>query len=118
MTTMAGLFRRSEEHGGREPFNLAARWLERRRSINMDTPLNFASTCDIIGGNSGSPTVNRQGEFVGIIFDGNIQSLTEDLAYDDMQSRALSVHSAGILEALRKVYGAGALADELVSGHR
>ena len=84
----------------------------------MDTPLNFASTCDIIGGNSGSPTVNRQGEFVGIIFDGNIQSLPEDLYYEDVQSRSLSVHSAAIIEALRKVYGVNALADELVSGHR
>ena len=68
--------------------------------------------------NSGSPTVDRKGEFVGIIFDGNIQSLPEDLYYEDVQMRALSVHSAGILEALRKVYGVNALADELVSGHR
>jgi hypothetical protein len=118
MTTMAGLFRRSKEHGGREPFDLAPRWAEREQALNLDTPLNFVSTCDIIGGNSGSPTVDRKGEFVGIIFDGNIQSLTEDLAYDDVQSRALSVHSAGIIEALRKVYGVGALADELVNGHR
>jgi V8-like Glu-specific endopeptidase len=76
------------------------------------------STCDIIGGNSGSPTVNQKGEFVGIIFDGDIQSLSADLAYDGVQSRAVSVHSAGILEALRKVYGVTPLADELVNGHR
>ena len=87
-------------------------------ALDLSTPLNFANTCDTVGGNSGSPTVNTRGEFVGIVFDGNIQSLTEDEAYDDVQSRTLSVHSAGIIEALRKVYGAGSLADELLSGHR
>ena len=76
------------------------------------------STADIIGGNSGSPVVNPAGEFVGIIFDGNLQSLSADYGYEDVQSRALSVHSAGILEALRKVYDVPALADELVNGHR
>ena len=118
MTTFAGLYRRSEEHGNREPFDLPPGWAEKKPALDLDTPLNFVSTCDTVGGNSGSPTVNAKGEFVGIIFDGNIQSLTEDQAYDDVQSRSLSVHSAGIIEALRKVYGAGSLADELVNGHR
>jgi S1-C subfamily serine protease len=76
------------------------------------------STCDIIGGNSGSPTVNRAGEFVGIIFDGNIQSLSADYYYEDVQSRALSVHSAAIIEVLRKVYDVPALAEELLNGKR
>ena len=118
MTTIAGLYQRSEEHKGREPFDLPQRWVDKKQALNLDTPFNFVTTCDIIGGNSGSPTVDRKGEFVGIIFDGNIQSLPEDLYYEDVQMRALSVHSAGILEALRKVYGVNALADELVSGHR
>ena len=69
-------------------------------------------------GNSGSPSVNQAGEFIGIIFDGNLQSLSGDFGYEDVQARALSVHSAGILEALRQVYEVPALANELVNGRR
>lgn len=68
---------------------------------------------DIIGGNSGSPVINRAGEFVGIIFDSNLQGLTADYMYDDTSARAISVHSSGIREALRSIYGAGELADSL-----
>jgi S1-C subfamily serine protease len=71
------------------------------------------STCDIIGGNSGSPTIDRKGEFVGIIFDGNIESLALDYFYTDEQSRAVSVDARGILVALKKVYEAGPLVEEL-----
>jgi hypothetical protein len=112
-TTFEGLFRRSAEHNNKPPFDLPERWIKRKSKINLKTPLNFVNTADIIGGNSGSPVVNRAGEFVGIIFDGNIQSLVSDFYYTEKQSRALAVHSQGIIEALRKVYDAGPLADEL-----
>jgi hypothetical protein len=112
-TTFAGAFQHAEEHGSKPPFNLAASWPKMKSKLNLETPLNYVSTADIIGGNSGSPTVNKAGEVVGIIFDGNIQSLVLDFYYDDRQSRAVSVDSRGIIEALRKIYGADALANEL-----
>jgi hypothetical protein len=118
MTTIAGLYARSAAQHNKEPFDLPPRWLAKKAAVDLNTPYNFVSTADIIGGNSGSPVVNRAGEFVGIIFDGNIQSLSGDYGYEDVQARALSVHSAGILEALRKVYEVPALANELVNGHR
>lgn len=118
LTTFAGLYQRSAEMNNKPPFDLPARWLKKKDALNLTTPFNFVSTADIIGGNSGSPVVNRAGEFVGIIFDGNLQSLVLDFAYDDVQARALSVHSSAILEALNKVYGVKDLARELVTGRR
>ena len=115
-TVMGGMYQRAAEMEYRPPFDLPKRWLDRRRAVGAKVPFNFVGTHDIIGGNSGSPVVNRAGEFVGIIFDGNIQSLVLDFAYDDVQARAVSVHSAGILEALRSVYGAKALVSELTAG--
>ncbi|MDX2186153.1 MAG: S46 family peptidase [Opitutaceae bacterium] len=112
-TQMAGKFSRSEVMGGKEPFDLPKSWTDARSRMNLQTPYNFVSTCDIIGGNSGSPTLNRNAEFVGIIFDGNIQSLRLDFDYDDVEARAVSVDAQGILEALRKVYDADDLADEV-----
>lgn len=112
-TTMGGTFKHAEAHGSKEPFELPDSWLKNRDKLKADTPFNFVSTADIIGGNSGSPVVNKTGELVGIIFDGNIQSLVLDFMYSDAQARAVSVHSSGIQEALRKIYNAGALADEL-----
>jgi hypothetical protein len=118
ITTIAGLYQRSAEHGDREPFDLPQSWVDKKAAVNMDTSLDFVTDCDIIGGNSGSPTVNGKGEFVGIIFDGNIESLPGDLAYDGVKARSVSTASSAILEALRKVYGVTPLADELVNGHR
>ena len=89
-----------------------------RITLDLDTPLNFVSTCDIIGGNSGSPVVNRASQFVGIIFDGNLSSLSWDYAFNDRQGRALAVASPAILEALKNVYRAKELCRELVNGHR
>ena len=113
-TTMEGMYARSDAHAGREPFDLPARWLTQKGKLKLATPMNFVSTCDIIGGNSGSPTLNRTGEFVGIIFDGNIQSLVADFAYTETQSRAVSVDARAIIEALRNVFDAGEIADELL----
>jgi hypothetical protein len=115
LTNFAGLFQRGAEHNNQPPFDIPKRWLDRKSKLNPNTPFNFVSDADIIGGNSGSPVVNKANEFVGIIFDGNIQSLALDVAYSDKQARAVSVDSAAISEALRKVYDANALADELES---
>ena len=109
----AGLYDRSAQQQGCPPFDLPRRWIKRKAALRLATPFNFAGTHDIIGGNSGSPVVNRAGEFVGIIFDGNIHSLSLDFAYSDTAARSVSVHSAGILEALDKVYGARNLVREL-----
>ena len=112
----SGAFQRSDEHNNQPPFNLPKRWLDQKEKINLDTPYNFVSTVDIIGGNSGSPVFNRDAELVGIIFDGNLQSLVWDFVYNDVQGRAVAVHSSAIIEALQKIYNAQPLADELIKG--
>lgn len=113
LTDFAGLYARAAEHKNQPPFDLPQRWVDRKAKLNLKTPLDFVTDADIIGGNSGSPVVNKANEFVGIIFDGDIQSLALDVAYSDKQARAVSVDSAAISEALRKVYDAAPLADEL-----
>jgi len=112
-TTMGGAYEHAAEHGSTTPYQLPASWLNSKSNLNLQTPLNYVSTADIIGGNSGSPTVNKAGEVVGIIFDGNIQSLVWNFVYTDVQGRAVHVDSRAIIEAMRKIYGAAALADEL-----
>ena len=113
-TNIGGAYEHAAEHSNQPPYNLPESWITAKSQLNLKTSLNFVSTADIIGGNSGSPTVNKSGEVVGIIFDGNIQSLAWNFAYSDKQARAVSVDSRGIQEALRKIYGAAALADELM----
>lgn len=113
-TQMGGMFTRSEERKSTPPFDLPASWTAARSRMKTDTPFNFIHTCYSIGGNSGSPTLNRNGEFVGILFDGNIHSLVWNYAYSDQVARSVSVDVRGILEALRSVYGADALVKELV----
>jgi hypothetical protein len=112
-TSFEGLYQRSAEHENKPPFDLPRRWIDKKSNLNLATQFNFVSDADIIGGNSGSPVVNKANEFVGIIFDGNIQSLVLDCIFSDKQARAVSVDSAAISEALRKVYEANDLADEL-----
>ncbi len=112
-TDFEGLYARSAERDNVDPWELPARWLERKDRLELDTEYNNVSTCDIIGGNSGSPVINAKCEVVGLIFDGNIQSLVLDIAYEDGQARAVSVDSRGILEALEKVYDSSELVSEL-----
>jgi hypothetical protein len=111
-TDLAGAFRR---HTGSAPYALPATWLEGRNRLRLDQPYNFVSTHDITGGNSGSPVINRRGELVGLIFDGNIHSLAGDLWYDGTQNRAVSVHAGAIVVALEKLYDAGHLIREMQS---
>jgi hypothetical protein len=113
ITTFYGLYDRAYSFGLKFPYNLPARYLERRSRLDLTGPLNFVSTCDIIGGNSGSPVVNKQGELVGLIFDGNIESLVGDFVYYEANNRAVAVHSNAIIEVLRDLYDASPLADEL-----
>jgi hypothetical protein len=113
-TNFQGMYERSAEHNYKEPFDLPQRWIDKKEKLALTTPFNFVSDADIIGGSSGSPVVNKAGEFVGIIFDGNIQSLVLDCIFTDKQARAVSVDSAAIIEALRNVYEAQPLVDELL----
>lgn len=116
-TTIAGAFAHADAHGNKDPYELPESWHAAKASgtLKLDTPLNFISTADIIGGNSGSPVVNRQNEVVGLIFDGNIQSLVLDFGYDDKIARAVSVDSRGIMEALKSIYKAERLVKELTA---
>ncbi|MBK7259863.1 MAG: S46 family peptidase [Ignavibacteriae bacterium] len=112
-TTLFGLYDRAYSFDLKGAFDLPQRYLDRIGSLDLKTPVNFVSTCDIIGGNSGSPVINAKGEYVGLIFDGNIESLPGRFLYAEKANRAVSVHSAYIIHSLRKLYDAAPLADEL-----
>jgi len=114
-TTLGGLYARADSFKQEFPYNLPQRWLDKKSAIDLNTPFNFVSTNDIIGGNSGSPTINQNGELVGLIFDGNIQSLVGDFMYDPSINRAISVDSRGMLEVLKKVFGANEIVAELTA---
>lgn len=109
-TTFAGLFAKGTD---REPYIIPPSWLKAKSRLNLQTHFNFVTTADTHGGNSGSATVNTNGEIVGILFDGNLESLPNRFVYTDRQSRSVHVSSEGIIEALRNVYGASALLREL-----
>lgn len=113
MTTLYGLYDRAVGFGQKPPFDLPQRYLARQQTLDLRTPLNFVSTVDITGGNSGSPVVDRNGDLVGLIFDGNIESLVGSYVYSEETNRAVAVHAGAMIEALRKLYDAGALADEI-----
>jgi hypothetical protein len=113
ITTIAGAFERAT---GRDPYALPKSWLDARPRLDLTTPFDMATTNDIIGGNSGSPVVDKEARIVGLVFDGNIQSLGGDYGFDPSQNRAVSVHSAAILESLAKIYGADRIVQELRPG--
>ncbi len=109
-TTFGSAF---ERHSGADPFALPKSWLAAQAQVDLATPMNFVTTNDIIGGNSGSPVFNRNAEIVGLIFDGNIHSLGGDYGFDDTLNRAVAVDSRAILHALEKVYKVDRLVNEL-----
>ncbi|HJW14976.1 MAG TPA: S46 family peptidase [Thermoanaerobaculia bacterium] len=111
--TWDGMYAHSEEHGGKSPYDLPGSFLKARAVVHPKTPVNFVTTADTTGGNSGSPAVNQKGELVGLLFDGNIQSLGNDIVYTEDVARSVCVHTAAMMAALRQVYDAGAVADEL-----
>jgi len=109
-TEISGVYERAT---GEDPYKLPESWLDAKDDLNPATPFNFVTTADTHGGNSGSPTINTKGEVIGILFDGNIESLPNRFVYTDQQSRSVHVASQVIVESLRKVYKADRLIKEL-----
>ncbi|MCK5482185.1 MAG: S46 family peptidase, partial [Gemmatimonadetes bacterium] len=115
-TSIYGLYGRAEEFENEMPWTLAPAFEAARAAVDMSVPINFVSTNDITGGNSGSPVIDQEARWVGIAFDGNVESLPNEFLFAAENGRTVSVHSAGITEALRSVYNAHELLDELLSG--
>lgn len=116
ITTFYGLLDRYNSFDGEFPWNLHERWLDAPEEFDFSTPFNFVTTCDVVGGNSGSPIINKNAEVVGVAFDGNIQSLPGDFIYDPEVNRSVGVHSAGMLEAIKELYEFERLGEELKTG--
>jgi len=112
-TQMGDLYRKNKRAGDKDPYTLPERWKSRVGHVDFAVPFNFVSTNDIIGGNSGSPVFNEKGEVIGLIFDSNLSQLPNRFLYRDQTERAVSVHSAAIVHALDRVYGADHLVKEL-----
>ncbi len=115
-TTFYGLYNRYYSFSKKYPWNLPKRWLDPPADFKLQTPLDFVSTNDIIGGNSGSPVINEKAQIVGLAFDGNIQSLPGDFIFTTKENRAVAVHSEAMMEAIKYVYKATRLSDELKAG--
>jgi hypothetical protein len=113
-TTFFGLYDRANSFDFKGPFALPSRYADNREKLNLATPLDFVTSNDVVGGNSGSPVINRNGEIVGLVFDGNIESLVGDFVFDGATNRTVAVHTGAITEALRKIYNAGALLKEIL----
>jgi hypothetical protein len=113
-TTFYGLYDRSDSFDNKPPFNLPKRYQDAKAKLDLSTPYDFVTTNDIIGGNSGSPVINKEGEIVGLVFDGNIESLVGSFVYDIETNRCVAVHTGAMTEALAKLYGAQSLLNELL----
>jgi hypothetical protein len=113
-TTFYGIYDRSASFDDQVPFDLPSHYVGAQGKLDLATPLDFVATCDIIGGNSGSPVIDRAGEIVGLVFDGNIESLVGRFVYDDTANRTVAVHTAGMTEAMRKLYGTDRILKELL----
>jgi hypothetical protein len=116
VTTFYGLYDRYYSFGKKDPWKFSAKWENPPQAFKMNTPMDFVATCDIVGGNSGSPVVNKDLQILGVAFDGNIESLPGDVIFDETKNRAVAVHSAGILEGLEQIYKAQRLVKELRAG--